>query len=80
MRHGDHSCKEVQDKIELLIDGELDRHSAAYVMDIIEACPFCQADYNKQLQLRKMLNVSLQRKSCGEQLKSSIVSKIRGLQ
>lgn len=79
MRHADHSCMENQEKIQLLMDGELDRHSAADVMEIIDRCPFCKEYYQSQQQYKRLMHVSLQRRSCGEQLKTNIVSKIRGL-
>lgn len=80
MRHADHSCAETQEKIQLMMDGELDRHSSADVLDIIERCHFCRDYYGSQQQFKRLLHVSLQRKSCGEQLKSNIVSRIRGIQ
>jgi hypothetical protein len=79
MRHADHSCAETQEKIQLMMDGELDRHSASDVMDIIDRCPFCKDFYGTQVQFKRMLHVGLQRRSCGEQLKTSIVSRIRGM-
>ena len=79
MRHADHSCSETQEKIQLLIDGELDRHSQNDVMNIVDRCSFCRDFYQGQQQFRKMLHISLQRKSCGEQLKTSIINNIRGI-
>jgi anti-sigma factor (TIGR02949 family) len=79
MRHADHSCSETQEKIQLLIDGELDRHSVNEVQSIIDRCPFCKEFYHRQQQFRTMLHVSLRRKSCGEQLKTNVMNKIRGI-
>ena len=80
MRHADHSCAETQEKIQLMMDGELDRHSTSEVMEIISRCSFCNEQYQNQQQFKRLLHVSLQRRSCGEQLKNNIVSRIRGFQ
>jgi hypothetical protein len=79
MRHADHSCSETQEKIQLLIDGELDRHTMNDVKNIIERCQFCKDFYQGQQQFRTLLHVSLRRKSCGEQLKTNVMNKIRGI-
>ena len=79
MRHADHSCSETQEKIQLLIDGELDRHTVNDVRSIIDRCPFCKDFYHGQQQFRTLLHVSLRRKSCGDQLKANVMNKIRGI-
>lgn len=79
MRHADHSCSETQEKIQLLIDGELDRHTKMDVEQIIDRCPFCRDYYQSQQQFKTLLHVSLRRKSCGEQFKNNVMNKIRGI-
>lgn len=79
MRHADHSCKEVQSKIQLLIDGELNRFEASEIKQIVETCPFCGEAFQQQRQFRKIINSNVERKCCGSQLRSSILNKIRGL-
>lgn len=74
-----HSCKDIQNKIELYLDGELDRYSKMHVDEIINDCPICKTEFDHQNSFKKILNVSLQRKQCNTQLRNSIVNKIRGL-
>ena len=79
MRHANHSCKEVQSKIQLMIDGELNRFETADIKKVLEECPFCGDFYNNQQQFRKILHQSIERKRCGSQLRSDILNKIRGI-
>lgn len=74
-----HSCKDIQSKIELYLDGELDRFTKMQVDEIVEDCPICKAEFDHQSSFKKILNVSLQRKTCNSQLRNNIVKKIRGL-
>lgn len=79
MRTIDHSCKEIQSKIELYLDGELDRYTRQKVEDLVAECPICKTEYDNQSSLKRILNVGLKRKECTDQLRKNIVSKIRGL-
>lgn len=79
MRTIKHSCKEIQAKIELYLDGELDRFTKQNVDEVITECPFCKTEFESQSSLKKILHVGLRRRECTESLRNNIVSKIRGL-
>lgn len=79
MRSINHSCKEIKSKIELYLDGELDRYSKQEVDDIIAECPFCKNEFTNQSSLKQIINIGLKRKDCTENLRMNIVNKIRGL-
>lgn len=79
MRTVKHSCKDIQSKIELYLDGELDRFTKMNVEEIIQDCPICQAEFEHQSSFKKILNVGLKRKECNDKLRNIIVTKIRGL-
>lgn len=79
MRTINHSCKEIKSKIELYLDGELDRFSKQNVDEVISECPFCKSEFDNQSSLKKILHVGLKRRECTDSLRNNIVSKIRGL-
>lgn len=79
MRTINHSCKDIQSKIELYLDGELDRYSKLKVEEVIAECVFCKSAFENQSSLKQLLHVGLKRKECTEQLRKNIVNKIRGL-
>lgn len=79
MRTIKHSCKDIQTKIELYLDGELDRFTKLNVEEVISECPFCKAEFDNQSSLKKILHVGLKRRECTDQLRKNIVNKIRGL-
>ncbi|HUH75664.1 MAG TPA: hypothetical protein VLZ75_14815 [Chitinophagales bacterium] len=79
MRAINHSCKEIKTKIELYLDGELDRYSKQEVDNIISECPFCKNEFENQSSLKQIIHIGLKRKECTDHLKMNIVNKIRGL-
>jgi hypothetical protein len=79
MRSINHTCKEVKSKIELYLDGELDRYSKQEVDDIVSDCPICKTEFKNQSSLKQIINIGLKRKECTENLRMNIVNKIRGL-
>lgn len=79
MRTNHHSCQEIKSKIELYLDGELDRYSKQEVDEIISECPFCKNEFKNQSSLKQIINIGLKRKECTDHLRMNIVNKIRGL-
>ncbi len=74
-----HSCIEIKNKIELYLDGELDRYSKQEVDDIISECTFCKTEFENQSSYKQIIHNSMKRKECTDHLRMNIVNKIRGL-
>lgn len=74
-----HNCKELSKEISLLLDGELDRHAENKLREEIENCPTCQQYFNNHATYKKVVAAKITRMCCGENLKESLRSKIRGL-
>lgn len=55
MRHtpSSHHCNDLMKDISLLLDGELDRHTANTLMAEIENCANCTAYYNSHSAFKK---------------------------
>lgn len=79
MRTINHSCKETINKIELYLDGELDRYSKQEIDNIISECPFCKKEFENQSSLKQIIHIGMKRKECNNHLRMNIVNKIRGL-
>ena len=81
MRHtpSKHHCNDLVKDISLLLDGELDRHTANALQAEIENCENCTAYYNSHSAFKKTVAQKVIRKSCVEDLKDSLRSRIRGL-
>lgn len=74
-----HNCNELIKDISLLLDGELDRHAENTLREEIEKCQTCKQYYNSHAAYKKNVSQKVARMCCGEDLKDSIRSKIRGL-
>jgi hypothetical protein len=71
--------RDLQSKINLLIDGELDRNTERELMLQIESNLEIQQMYKSQVALKRTVSEKVTRMSCGNELKESLRSKIRGL-
>ncbi|MFN8261482.1 MAG: hypothetical protein U0X41_11160 [Chitinophagales bacterium] len=74
-----HNCNELIKDISLMLDGELDRHSENMLREEIEKCPTCKQYFNSHSAYKVNVSQKVTRMSCGESLKESLRSKIRGL-
>ncbi|MEZ5025693.1 MAG: hypothetical protein R2739_03855 [Chitinophagales bacterium] len=70
--------REAQDRINMLVDGELDNSSRAEVLREMESDEEMQQLYKNQLAYKRSLTEKVQRMSCGEELKEQLIHKIRG--
>lgn len=73
------TSRDLQTKISLLVDGELDRPAQADLIERMKACPDTMQLYKNQIALKKVISEKVERKCCGEELKDALRSKIRGL-
>ncbi len=71
--------RDLQDKISLLVDGELDRPAERDLLKKIQSCEETLQLYKNQVAYKKMVSEKITRKCCGEDLKEALRSKIRGL-
>lgn len=76
-RNSSHICSETQAKIQLLLDGELDRHSIATVQQSIESCPLCLQKYNQLKSLKKAVSTTVSYRSTPDDLQAKILNKIK---
>ena len=76
-RNSRHICSETQGKIQLLLDGELDRHSSIIVQQAVESCPLCLQKYNELKSLKKAVSTTVSYRNTPEDLQSRIMDKIK---
>jgi mycothiol system anti-sigma-R factor len=76
-RNSSHICTETQAKIQLLLDGELDRHSIASVQQSIESCPLCLQKYNQLKSLKVAVSTTVSYRNTPEDLQAKILNKIK---
>ena len=74
-----HNCNELIKDISLMIDGELDRHTANRIMDEIEKCETCKTYYNNHKAYKKNVAQKVIRKNYSDDFREAMLSKIRGL-
>ena len=74
-----HSCKEVAEKLEILLDGELDRKDEASLIAEINKCPGCLEHYNIDKAFKEFLSKKTEKRCCTEKLKSEILDKIKDI-
>lgn len=79
MRPVTHICTNCLKDIQLMLDGELDRHKENQLREEIEKCATCQAYYQEQFNYKKLISQKVQRRSCGDALKDALRLRIRGL-
>ncbi len=79
MQHTQHHCQTLITDIQLLLDGELDRHKENKVRLEMQQCDKCLQFYNGQSKLKQAISTRVTRMSCGEDFKATMLSKIRGL-
>lgn len=71
--------RDLQDKIALLVDGELDRPAERDLLKRMESCEDTMQLYKNQVAYKKTISEKVTRMSCGDDLKEALRSKIRGL-
>ncbi|MEZ5006956.1 MAG: hypothetical protein R2728_02775 [Chitinophagales bacterium] len=76
---GGHNCKDVVEKVEFLLDGELDKETEARLIKEINRCPSCLEHYAIDDAFKKFVKTKLDRKCCTDGLKSEILEKIKNL-
>ena len=74
-----HNCQHLIADIQLLLDGELDRHKENRVRTEMEHCPTCLQYYNSHTVYKKTISEKVTRMSCGHDFKENLLSKIRCL-
>lgn len=79
MHTPNHSCQQLIADIQLLLDGELDRHKENNVRNEMEQCETCLQYFNSHQVYKKTISQKVTRMSCGHDFKESMLSKIRGL-
>lgn len=79
MQTQQHHCQSLIADIQLLLDGELDRHKENRVRTEMEKCPTCLQYFNSHKVYKQTISQKVTRMSCGHDFKESMLSKIRGL-
>lgn len=74
---GGHNCKDVAEKLEILLDGELDKDAEAYLIKDINRCSKCLEHYNIDKAFKEFVNKKVERRCCTDTLKSEILDKIK---
>ena len=74
---GGHNCKDVVEKVEILLDGELDNETEQHLIREINKCPACLEHYNIDKAFKEFVNKKVERKCCAQTLKSEILNKIK---
>jgi anti-sigma factor (TIGR02949 family) len=74
---GGHNCKDVADKLEILLDGELNSEEEAFLIKDIKRCSACLEHYNIDKAFKEFVQKKVERKCCTETLKSEILDKIK---
>ena len=74
---GGHNCKDVVEKVEILLDGELDKASEEHLIQEINRCSSCLEHYNIDKAFKEFVYNKVERKCCTEPLKTEILNKIK---
>ncbi len=74
-----HNCQHFLADMQLLIDGELDRHKESLVRQEMQQCPKCLQFFQNQSKFKQTISTRITRMSCGDDFKQSLLTKIRGL-
>ena len=76
---GGHNCKEIVEKVEILLDGELDKATQEKLIKEIKRCPSCLEHYEIDEAFKKFVCQKLERKNCTNGLKAEILDKIKNI-
>lgn len=76
---GGHNCRDVVDKLEELIDGEVDEHTQQRLITEIKRCPACLEHYHLDKAFKDFLQTKTHRKCCASEVKQSILQRIRAI-
>jgi mycothiol system anti-sigma-R factor len=75
-----HDCNKFVEQVFLVLDGELsDADTEIFIQDI-ERCSHCLQHYNIEKELKAFITNRMERKTCSDVLRESIVQQIRGLE
>ncbi|MCB0502182.1 MAG: hypothetical protein KDD32_05825 [Bacteroidetes bacterium] len=74
---GGHNCKSVVEKVEILLDGELDKETECQLIKEINKCPSCLEHYAIDDAFKKFVKNKIDRKNCTKDLKDEILNKIK---
>ncbi len=77
---GGHRCKEVVKKIQILLDGELDKATEDQLIMEINRCPACLEHYKIDGAFKKLMHEKVERKCCTKSLKTEILEKIKNIE
>jgi len=53
--YSEQECEEIIQKLEALLDGELDQEKEAEVQQLVENCEYCLEQYNVEQSIRKLI-------------------------
>ena len=76
---GGHKCKDVAEKLEMLLDGELDQATETQLIKEIKKCPACLEHYEIDEAFKKFVCNKVKRKNCTKNLKEEILEKIKNM-
>lgn len=77
---GGHRCKEVAEKVEILLDGELDKATEEQLIKEINRCPSCLEHYKIDEAFKKLMHEKVERKCCTKSLRTEILEKIKNIE
>ncbi len=77
---GGHNCKDVAEKLEILLDGELEKEYEERLILEIKRCPACLEHYDIDKAFKDFLYNKIERKCCTEGSKTEILEKIKQIQ
>lgn len=73
---GGHNCKSIAEKLQVLLDGELDNEAEKMLIKDIRKCPACLEHYQIDKAFKEFVQRKVERKCCTETLKAEILAKI----
>ncbi len=77
---GGHNCKDVAEKVEILLDGELDKEAEQHLIKEINKCSSCLEHYNIDKAYKEFIHNKMERKCCTDKLKSEILNQIKSIE
>lgn len=74
--YSEKECEEIIQKLEALLDGELDQEKEAEVQELVENCEYCLEQYNVEQSIRHLIRKGFSNIKGPSSLVSSIRSTI----
>lgn len=72
-----HNCRELADKLEALVDGELTSEEEKALLAEIRKCPKCLDELNIQKQYKEFIISKLDRKCCHQEIMQVIRQQLK---